>query len=409
MQGYNLIAVFHKDTDKWLMCRRKKDPYKGLSNLVGGKIEAGEDGMDAAYRELEEETAIRRDDIHLTHLMDFSYPLDDCYVEVYVGRLKREVEVSGDENTLYWSDLEQNFFDSSKYAGEGNIGHIWEHIELKWQFLLQLPEAMERWDLQECRTIFENKRKAVYEAVSLKYGPVILKINWDVKQLGEEVLLLQALDGDGCCRLYDYDRESGFLLEERIMPGKVLREVADLDKRINAFAHVFRHIHIYHPEEGQAPDYRQWLDGICEFCVQKNVNREITRKVYEAREICGEMFEKYPERVLLHGDLHHDNLLLREDGTYGIIDPKSVVGPEILDVARFLKNEIDTQYDIPVKEHMYRAALAISEALDYPLEDVIKVYFMEVILGNVWCLEDGDAMSEEEIAVAYELYQNDCH
>jgi streptomycin 6-kinase len=268
---------------------------------------------------------------------------------------------------------------------------------------------MERWDLQECRTIFENKRKAVYEAVSLKYGPVILKINRDVKQLGEEVLLLQALDGDGCCRLYDYDRESGFLLEERIMPGKLLREVADLDKRINAFAHVFRHIHIYHPEEGQAPDYRQWLDGICEFCVQKNVNREITRKVYEARAICGEMFEKYPERVLLHGDLHHDNLLLREDGTYGIIDPKSVVGPEILDVARFLKNEIDTQYDIPVKEHMYRAALAISEALDYPLEDVIKVYFMEVILGNVWCLEDGDAMSEEEIAVAYELYQNDCH
>lgn len=408
MQGYNLIAVFHKDMDKWLMCRRKKDPYKGLSNLVGGKIEAGEDGMDAAYRELEEETSIKREDINLTHLMDFSYPLDDCYVEVYVGRLKREVEVSGDENTLYWSDLEQNFFDSSRYAGEGNIGHILEHIELKWQSLLQLPEAVERWDLQKCRTIYENKWKAVYEADSSKYGPVILKINRNIKQLGEEVLLLQALDGEGCCKLYDYDKENGFLLEERMLPGKVLREEKDLHKRISALAYVFRQIHTCNMPAGQAPDYMQWLDEIYDFCVENNVDSEIAEKAELARKICGEMFEKYPERVLLHGDLHHDNLLLREDGTYGMIDPKGVMGPEILDVARFLMNEIDTQYDVPAEEHMHNAALFISETLDYPLADVIKVYFMEVILGNVWCLEDGETMNEEEIAVAFGLYQSKC-
>ena len=38
MQGYNLIAVFNKAADRLLMCRRKKEPYKGLSNFVGGKI-----------------------------------------------------------------------------------------------------------------------------------------------------------------------------------------------------------------------------------------------------------------------------------------------------------------------------------------------------------------------------------
>lgn len=130
MQGYNLIAVFNEAEDSWLMCRRRKDPYKGLSNLVGGKIEENEDGLDAAYRELEEETAITRKDILLTHLMDFTYPLDNCYVEVYVGRLNKAVAVSGDENELYWSSLEHNFFDSGLYAGEGNIGHIMEHINL---------------------------------------------------------------------------------------------------------------------------------------------------------------------------------------------------------------------------------------------------------------------------------------
>lgn len=130
MQGYNLIVVFSPNADKMLMCRRIKDPYNGLLNFVGGKIETGESSEDAAYRELFEETAITHDDISLIHLMDFSYPLDPCYVEVYVGQLKHEVSVKASENPLMWSDFEHNFFDMRKYAGEGNIGHIMEQVKL---------------------------------------------------------------------------------------------------------------------------------------------------------------------------------------------------------------------------------------------------------------------------------------
>ena len=129
MQGYNLIAVYNKECDRLLMCVRKKQPYLGMSNLVGGKIEKGEESLSAAYRELAEETSITKEDIILTRLMDFTYPFDDCYVEVYAGRLNKSVEVCGDENDLYWSTLDCNFFDAGKYAGEGNIGHILMHIE----------------------------------------------------------------------------------------------------------------------------------------------------------------------------------------------------------------------------------------------------------------------------------------
>ncbi|MBR3693372.1 MAG: NUDIX domain-containing protein [Erysipelotrichales bacterium] len=137
MQGYNAIAVFNQATDKVLMCIRKKDPYLGLSNFVGGKIEEHESGVEAAYRELLEETGITESDIILTHLMDFNYPLDDCYVEIYVGRLNKVKEVYGDENELYWSSLDYNFFDASKYAGEGNIGHIMMHIAMHKSELLK--------------------------------------------------------------------------------------------------------------------------------------------------------------------------------------------------------------------------------------------------------------------------------
>ena len=130
MIGYNVILVYNISFDKILMCKRKKDPYINLLNLVGGEIESNEDGLSAAYRELYEETGITKDDINLYHLIYFKYYNQECYVEVYVGKLVREITVFGDENELFWSDLNNNFFDMKIYAGEGNIGHILEQVNM---------------------------------------------------------------------------------------------------------------------------------------------------------------------------------------------------------------------------------------------------------------------------------------
>lgn len=130
MQGYNVILVYNIKADKLLMCKRKNNPYKGLNNLVGGKIEVGEDGLTSAYRELFEETGICKKDIKLKHLMDFKYYFQNCYVEVYVGKLKSDVTLIEEKNKLFWSDLNHNFFDMSIYAGEGNIGHMIEQVNM---------------------------------------------------------------------------------------------------------------------------------------------------------------------------------------------------------------------------------------------------------------------------------------
>lgn len=87
----NIIAVFDKEKEKVLVCRRRKNPYKGLLNFVGGKIEKEEDGLSAAYRELWEETGITDADIELTHLMDFNYLVFDNWLEVYFGRLNKDL------------------------------------------------------------------------------------------------------------------------------------------------------------------------------------------------------------------------------------------------------------------------------------------------------------------------------
>lgn len=126
----NVIVVYNKKEDKILMCLRKKEPYKGLYNLVGGKVEKDETGLESAYRELEEESGITKEDIILTHLMTFNYQMSNIELQVYTGKLNKDVKVVEEVNKLYWINANDNFFDMTKYAGEGNIGHIIEQVKL---------------------------------------------------------------------------------------------------------------------------------------------------------------------------------------------------------------------------------------------------------------------------------------
>ena len=130
MKRLNLVLVFNKEKDKILMCKREKNPYKGLYNLVGGKLEDGENELDGAYRELEEETGITSSDISLKHVMNFEYKLLDMELELFAGRLNKDKELVEEVNKLYWIDATENFFDMNKFAGEGNIGHMLKHVEL---------------------------------------------------------------------------------------------------------------------------------------------------------------------------------------------------------------------------------------------------------------------------------------
>ena len=121
---YNCIVVFNKTRDSVLFCKRKKDPYKGLYNFVGGKVEPGEESEDAAYRELEEETGITRQQIRLFRLMDIRYYYQDFDLELYVGQLDDDVVLKEETNPLIWLSLDEDFADKDRFAGEQNIAHI---------------------------------------------------------------------------------------------------------------------------------------------------------------------------------------------------------------------------------------------------------------------------------------------
>lgn len=133
MLRLNVIMLLDASGEKLLMCRRRKEPYKGLYNFTGGKAEAGEHGLHAAYRELREETGVTAADVTLQHLANFAYMsggagLPPYELQAYVGRLSREIDVTGEENPLLWMPMTEDFFDITRFAGEGSVGHIVESV-----------------------------------------------------------------------------------------------------------------------------------------------------------------------------------------------------------------------------------------------------------------------------------------
>lgn len=130
MRKLNLIVVFNTDLEKVLFCIRAKEPYKGLYNFVGGKVEDNETNDEAAYRELFEETGISHNDIELDHFMDLNYFKYENNLQVYYGILKHKVILVEEKNKLEWVTIDDELLDNSKFAGNYNIPHIIRQIKV---------------------------------------------------------------------------------------------------------------------------------------------------------------------------------------------------------------------------------------------------------------------------------------
>ena len=121
MKKFNLIVVFDKKMEKALFCIRAKEPYKGMYNFVGGKVEEGEENDEAAYRELFEETGISSKDIKLDHFMDLNYFKYENNIQVYYGILENNVKLVEEKNKLEWLTINNELLNIKKFAGNYNI------------------------------------------------------------------------------------------------------------------------------------------------------------------------------------------------------------------------------------------------------------------------------------------------
>ncbi len=260
-----------------------------------------------------------------------------------------------------------------------------------------------QWDFNNIECIYKKNNNSVYSAYSPHWGSVIIKENLNIDELTKEYSMLKQLDGFNACRVYAIDMLNCLIVEEQIIPGITLRNESNMSKRVNSFLKLFSTIHKDVSCCQCDETYLDWIRKANEFCTNNKVEEKVTVNINKAYQIGCDIFQKYKDRVLLHGDLHHDNILLGESDNYYIIDPKGVVGPAIFDLPRYILNELYYVSINDYKNHIIGVVSFITNNTCYSFVDIIKVFFIEVLLANVWNIEDGEEPDYHQIDVVSEL------
>jgi streptomycin 6-kinase len=159
--------------------------------------------------------------------------------------------------------------------------------------------------------------------------PAVLKLFWPHREAEQEADALERWDGDGAVRLYARDDERHALLVERCEPGTFLsHKPAALDVLIELPPRLWKSGDGFRP---LAEEAEYWLEHDLPD-VPDGTLREA------AAEYLRELVPTQGEQVLLHQDLHAENVLAAQREPWLAIDPKPLAGEREFSVAPIVRS-----------------------------------------------------------------------
>lgn len=233
----------------------------------------------------------------------------------------------------------------------------------------------------------------VTPAVRADGTPVVLKVGVPNDELTSEMAALRHYDGRGMVRLLEGNEDAGAMLLERITPGVPLADTKDDEKATRIAAEVIRRILIPAPPdpEGKLRTAAGWLSGL------QRLRKEFgggtgpfpTRMVEQAEHAAQEILASSGPPMLLHGDLHHWNILTSEREGWLALDPKGVVGEAEMEICQWMVNLWPENADHAALRRQAERRLAIfHEMLGFNLQRMRMHALVRGLLSNWWTYEE---------------------
>lgn len=218
-----------------------------------------------------------------------------------------------------------------------------------------------------------------------------------------ELAALRAWDGRGAVRLLKADTEHGIALLERLTPGETLESVADDDEATRVLARVMRTLHVPPPADAALITLERWGDALFDYSPAPHdpVPADLVR---DAASSYRALLESSPPPALLHGDLHHGNVLSSDRGGWLAIDPKGVVGDPAFEPSALFFNPLDRlarESDIPAL--MARRLAVVSETSGLERGRVAAWGFARTVLSICWSASSGSPIRPHLVVVARTL------
>jgi len=272
---------------------------------------------------------------------------------------------------------------------DGTIARIASHFGDT--FAQGLPARLaayaKQWRLSDFAHIDYYSVNCIFTCSTAQYGDAVLKIGEPSPETLTEYAMLQAYAKRGFCRALAEDAANGALLIERIAPGTQLRAEPDTDKRLAAFCGLWQNLHI--PANGHSyPTRADWMHSAAQDAAAHPEYPALSLHMEKALPIFEALRLAYPRQMLLHGDLHHDNILLSKNG-YTIIDPKGVIGDPVFDIPRFLINELDNDLSEACMHRLVYMITELAKRLHIPETDLRRLVYIETVMCESWSANGG--------------------
>ena len=276
-----------------------------------------------------------------------------------------------------------------------------------------LAECEQRWNLTLLPAFPNLSFNYVAPVIRADGSDAVLKAGVPHKELWTETAALRVYDGRGCARLLDADAVRGFLLLERLRPGTPLTTLADETndaKATSIAASVMRQLWRPAPTEHAFLQCHDWAQGMERMRAHFDggVGPFPKRLVEEAETLWTELLADAAPPVLLHGDLHHDNILAADRNTdssrWLAIDPKGLVGEPAYEVGALLRNLWPERHALSDPDKMFeRRVWQLAEELGFSRERVRGWAVAQSVLSAWWCIEDGGDSWQSAISAAEQL------
>jgi streptomycin 6-kinase len=251
---------------------------------------------------------------------------------------------------------------------------------------------VDRWHLQlEERFPETPGSPGNYVAAARRAGGAacVLKVSPHLEETRSEIAALATWQGDSAARLLESEPELGGMLLERIEPGTMLAEMPGLDDddatriAVDLLCRLWR-----------SPERADHLILLDSWCAAYDRNRQLlscgvvgfpAELFRRADSLRAELLSSTNHSVLLHGDLHHFNILRSDRSGWLAIDPKGLVGDRCFDVCQFLLNP----GPVPLSVNRRRLDLFCVE-LDLDPERTRQWCLVHAVLDACWSFEDGE-------------------
>ncbi|RHW38105.1 aminoglycoside/hydroxyurea antibiotic resistance kinase [Neobacillus notoginsengisoli] len=277
----------------------------------------------------------------------------------------------------------------AKVAGAfGEAGGTW---------LERLPEKIEeyadKWKLEIEGPAGNLSYNYVAKARDENGRPVILKLGVPHHEFINEIRAIKMYNGEGCARLLKEDGENGAMLLEQLIPGRNLAEIEDEKEVVRQYLNVWKAIRRPLPAGHRFPAMRDWSLALVRY-LDTYPNGDGPIGHADIRKAMGYFQElNDPEQdELLHGDLHHENILNSETRGWLAIDPKGVAGNPTFDLISFLFNHLHGKPD--PRGLLLQRIEWLCKGLSLNKEKLLKAGFAMSTLSACWSIEDNSDWEE---------------